>query len=256
MTVFGEVYADAYDLLYGDKDYAGECDMIESLLSEFGGARPVRRLLDLGCGTGSHSILLAARGYSVTGIDLSPAMIAQAREKAAAGARPVVFYRGDIRNVRLDDERYDAAIMMFAVLGYQQADDEVRAALSTARAHLVPGGVFVFDVWYGPGVLREGPSPRHRVVETRTGRIVRHADSLLDETRHLCTVRYKLERWVGDTLAESVCERHVMRFFFPHELEEMARDCGFVCSAIRCRPDWHVSADDSTWTAVGVFRAV
>lgn len=258
MTVFGQIYADAYDALYNDKDYSGECDMIEVLLAEFGTVRPARRLLDLGCGTGNHAILLAARGYSVTGIDRSPAMIARARAKAAAlgFGRATVFHQGDISDARLDDAPYDGAIMMFAVLGYQQQVEGVRAAIATARTHLVAGAALVFDVWYGPGVLAEPPGPRRRVVEMPTGRIVRRAESRLDQARRLCTVHYKIDRWVGDALAESDSERHVMRFFFPEELYQVASDCGFVCSAIRCLHDWRLPADDSIWTAVGVFRAV
>jgi SAM-dependent methyltransferase len=257
MTAFGQVYADAYDALYAAKDYAGECDMIELLLAEFGTVRPIRRVLDLGCGTGGHAIPLAARGYAVTGIDVSPAMLARARDKTAAtGPGGGVFRSGDIRGVRLADAPFDGAIMMFAVLGYQETLRDVQAALATARAHLVAGAALVFDVWYGPGVLADTPGPRFRAVETPAGRIVRRAESVLDEARHLCTVTYKLDRWVDGKLSESTSERHSMRFFFPQELDRLARDCGFVCSAIRGFPDWHASADQTAWTAVGVFRAV
>ena len=185
MTVFGQIYAGAYDALYAAKDYVGECDMIELLLAEFGTVGPIRRVLDLGCGTGGHAIPLAARGYDVTGIDVSPAMLARARDKAAAGlGGAVAFHRGDIRGVRLGGPRFDGAIMMFAVLGYQQTLEDVEAALSTARAHLAAGAVLVFDVWHGPGVLADQPGPRCRAVETPAGRIMRRAESVLDEARH------------------------------------------------------------------------
>jgi SAM-dependent methyltransferase len=258
MTLFGKIYADAYDALYSAKDYSGECDMIEALIAEFGTVRPARRLLDLGCGTGNHAILLAARGYSVTGIDRSPAMITQARAKAATlgPAHSVVFHHGDIGNARLDDAPYDGAIMMFAVLGYQQHDDGVRAAIATARAHLVTGAALIFDVWYGPGVLGERPQARQRVVEIPTGRIVRRAEPHLDEAHQLCTVQYNIERWAGERLLEAVSERHIMRFFFPGEFDNLARGCGFVCSAIRCFPNWWLPVHSSTWNAVSVFRAV
>jgi SAM-dependent methyltransferase len=258
MTVFGKIYADAYDALYSDKDYPGECDMIEVLLTEFGAVRPVRRLLDLGCGTGSHAVELAARGYGVTGIDRSPAMIAQARAKAAARgvAGATVFRQGDISETRLDDTLYDGAIMMFAVLSYQQRDEGVRSAIATARTHLVAGAAFVFDVWYGPGVLSDRPGPRRRAVETPTSRIVRCAESRLDETSRLCTVQYRIERWMGDTLAESASEQHVLRFFFPEEFRQLASDCGFVCSAIRDFRHWRLPANEGSWRAIGVFRAV
>jgi SAM-dependent methyltransferase len=255
MSVFGKVYADVYDALYGEKDYVAECNLIEALLAEFGSVRPIRRLLDLGCGTGSHALELAGRGYTVVGIDRSAAMIARARKKVVRGA-PAVFHEGDIRDIRLEDRPYDGAIMMFAVLGYQRCDDRIRAVLANARAHLAAGAALVFDVWYGPGVLADRPGSRRRTVATPTGEVVRWAESKLDESLHLCTVQYQVERRIGGTLVEGASEQHVLRFFFPDEFGRLASDCGFVCTAIRDFQQWHLPPNEESWRAIGVFRAV
>jgi len=77
--VFGQAYADQYDLLYHDKDYEAECDLLEEVFRRYG-QEPIKSILDLGCGTGNHAILLARRGYRVTGVDLSADMLAHARE--------------------------------------------------------------------------------------------------------------------------------------------------------------------------------
>src|SRR5207248_11417549 len=69
--VFGPQYAEAYDTLYRDKDYSAECDAIEHVFRLYG-IGPVRRVLDLGCGTGGHAVPLAERGYEVVGVDRSP----------------------------------------------------------------------------------------------------------------------------------------------------------------------------------------
>jgi SAM-dependent methyltransferase len=257
MSVFGTAYAGAYDSLYGEKDYAGECDMIEAL---FGlcGAGPKRRLLDLGCGTGNHAIPLARRGHAVTGVDLSEAMLAQARQKAAAAGvcENTIFRHGDVRTVALEESDFDAAIMMFAVLGYQQTDDDVRAALKTARAHLVAGAPFVFDVWYGPGVISDKPGPRERVIENGPERIVRRTNAILDEDRHLCTVQFGLETWRDGTRVADVHEEHGLRFFFPDELERFARQCGFELVTLRNFSAWNEPVMASSWNSVGVFRAI
>src|SRR5579871_3905004 len=76
-------YAQYYDLLYRDKDYAGESRFIDELLRQAGvQAGP---LLDIGCGTGSHARELARLGWKVTGIDLSPEMIGLARKRIPPG---------------------------------------------------------------------------------------------------------------------------------------------------------------------------
>lgn len=66
MTVFGD-YARYYNVLYQDKDYAGEADFVLSCLKRRHEAP--RTLLDLGCGTGRHALEMARRGVSVTGVD-------------------------------------------------------------------------------------------------------------------------------------------------------------------------------------------
>jgi predicted TPR repeat methyltransferase len=84
MTPFTENYANQYDRLYRDKDYAAECDFLETLFAQ--AATPVRRILDLGCGTGGHALPLAQRGLHVTGVDLSAGMLAFAQTRRTSSA--------------------------------------------------------------------------------------------------------------------------------------------------------------------------
>src|SRR5215216_5892037 len=102
---FGSAYAQAYDLLYHDKDYSAECDFIENIFHRYGD-RPIARVLDLGCGTGNHAFPLASRGYEVVGIERSESMLALAYNKLAhAPTKPKLSYRaGDIRSVKLESE--------------------------------------------------------------------------------------------------------------------------------------------------------
>src|SRR5918999_826846 len=96
--LFGSEYADAYDVLYKDKDYVEESRLLDRLLQTYGNG-PVRSVLDLGCGTGNHALPLAKRGYAVVGVDRSAGMLKSARKKAASGqvdGKPN-FYHGDIR---------------------------------------------------------------------------------------------------------------------------------------------------------------
>src|SRR3990172_2206099 len=79
MKTFGS-YANYYDLIYADKDYGKEVDFVLNLIRAHA-ARP-RRLLELGCGTGIHTALLAEKGYDACGIDLSRNMLVVARDRA------------------------------------------------------------------------------------------------------------------------------------------------------------------------------
>ncbi len=66
MTKVFENYSQYYDLLYQDKDYIAESEFIHSLIQKF--ANNAKTVLDLGCGTGRHDILLSQQGYDVTGV--------------------------------------------------------------------------------------------------------------------------------------------------------------------------------------------
>src|SRR5260370_19420094 len=95
-VVFGADYANAYDVLYQDKDYASECDLIERVFAEYAAGRRVKGVLDLGCGTGGHAVPLAERGYEVVGVDRSAEMLRHAVERSRADRDAAqVSSRGD-----------------------------------------------------------------------------------------------------------------------------------------------------------------
>ncbi|MCG5238918.1 class I SAM-dependent DNA methyltransferase [Azospirillum doebereinerae] len=257
--VFGEGYAAAYDNLYRSKDYEGECDLIERILAEHGGGGP-RRLLDLGCGTGGHALPLAQRGHRVTGVDRSPGMLVQAREKAGqmtlpAGVDSPAFHQGDVRDLELG-RRFEAVLMMFAVLGYQHENADLLAALATVRRHLEPGGLFVFDVWNGAAVLSDRPGQRIRTVRENDDRIVRTTETRLDAVHQRCHVRFNLLRIKGDRVVDEQDEEHVMRFFFPQELGLALGFAKLQLLDLRGFPDYAAAPDERAWNVIGVARAV
>jgi SAM-dependent methyltransferase len=251
MTVFGKAYSGAYDSLYGDKDYVRECEMIETLL---GGTSAQRTFLDIGCGTGGHAVQLATRGNRVIGVDRSAEMLDIARQKteSAGVAGQVKLLQSDLR--ALDAGRtVDTALMMFAVLGYQQTDEDVSNALASVARHLEPGGAFIFDVWYGPAVVVDPPGARQRVVDTPQGRIVRTTESTM-LPGNLCRVEFTLKRYDGDCLIETAREDHIMRYFFPDELKRFATESGFVCERIDDFNALGTEAGASSWNAIVLFR--
>ena len=256
--IFGPAYAAVYDALYGGKDYAGESDLIARLFAQHADG-PVASVLDLGCGTGGHALPLAARGLRVTGVDRSPAMLTRARGKAAemasAAFAPPEFIEADLRTLRLG-RVFDAAIMMFAVLGYQHDDETLLATLASVRRHLPPSGLFLFDVWYGPAVLAQRPGDRVRSVSQADERILRTTRSELDIRAQICRVDFHVLRLAVDRVSGEERETHTMRFFFDRELGLALAACGFRLEALRAFPDIGREPDETTWTVIGVARAL
>ena len=102
-----ENYGQKYDKECFVQGTLGECDFIEQEL----GYDKSLKIIDVGCGTGRHSIELTKRGYNVTGIDLSDSQLAWAGEKARQYGLKIDFQKHDARNLPFDGE-FDAAIML------------------------------------------------------------------------------------------------------------------------------------------------
>jgi 2-polyprenyl-3-methyl-5-hydroxy-6-metoxy-1,4-benzoquinol methylase len=105
--------------------------------------RPGMRVLDVGCGVGRWSRLLAARGACVTGIDVSPTMIAEARRRASARPLrgPCRFLVQDLAALDVGDS-YDL-VLSVTVLQHIMEADALRTALKRMRQHLRAEGVLV-----------------------------------------------------------------------------------------------------------------
>ena len=102
-----ENYGEKYDKECFAQGTSGECNFIEQELN----FNKTLQLIDIGCGTGRHSIELARRGYSITGIDLSESLLNKAREKARSFHIQIDFLRLDARNLPFNNQ-FDVAIML------------------------------------------------------------------------------------------------------------------------------------------------
>jgi SAM-dependent methyltransferase len=248
--VFGKEYSNSYDLLYEKKDYEGECTLIEQIIGKYSKI-PVHSILDLGCGTGNHSLRLAKRGYDVTGVDRSNEMLDLARAKADQKKIHCEFFQSNLREFD-NHKKYDAIIMMFAVLGYQQENDDVLAALKTVSKHLKKGGVFICDVWYGPAVLHQKPGERVLVLETGNTKIIRVSSGILDIYRHLVNVHFHLWTIKGDRVLSETQEDHAMRFFFPQELAFFLEIAELKFTHLSPFPDYYEKLSELKWNVCAI----
>jgi SAM-dependent methyltransferase len=255
MVSFG-AYARYYDLMYRDKRYDLECDFLEAAFGQLG-SRPVSRVLDLGCGTGGHALLLARRGYVVTGVDRSAGMLAAAAAKVGAlpGGRAPRLLEGDIRTLELG-ERFDAAAAMFAVMSYMPGNDDLVAALRAVRRHLSEGGLFVLDGWYGPGVLCAPPVDRLKVVENGAERVMRFAHPVTDHEAQTVDVHYHVVHLLGDRVVAELDEVHTMRFLFPQEIAYVLSTCGFALRRLCEFPELDTPLRPGSWIFGAVAQAV
>ena len=213
--------------MWGDAatEYAHYCQHVTCLIRQHA-KRPVATLLDIGCG-GGKNVLNLKREFQVTGLDLSPAMLAQAKELNP----DCTFVEGDMRTCRLG-RTFDSVLMDDAI-SHMSCQTDFAAALSTAHAHLNPGGVLIatpdvtietfeqnkttttratrngLDVVFVENVY--DPDPTDEQYETTILYLIREQDRLRIETEHWTMGIFSLETW-RQVLRETGFEGHEGRY--------------------------------------------
>ena len=135
--------AGAYDELTWDVGYEKRADFLEKLFRR--SRIPVHTVLDLACGTGSMTWLLAGRGYELIAVDGSQEMLAAAREKSAPAEVPPLFLHQSMPRLDLYGT-VDAAVCCLDSLNYLTDPKDVQRTFRRLHLFVAPGGMLVFDV--------------------------------------------------------------------------------------------------------------
>ena len=140
-----ENYARKYDQECYVQGTSGECDFIEKEIAY----DKSLKIIDIGCGTGRHSIELAKRGYQITGIDLSESQLKRAKEKAGEQGLQIVFERHDAKKLPFEGE-FDLAIMICGgAFPLMETDEMNFEILKNAAKALKGNGKLIFTTLNG-----------------------------------------------------------------------------------------------------------
>lgn len=131
-------------------------------LCDLAGVSPGDRVLDVGCGTGTQTIVARRRsrpGGSVVGVDVSPKMLGVARRKARRAGLDITFRQADAATLPFEDERFDVVTMMTVM--HMVPESERRLALREVTRVLRPGGRLLLVDYAGDPERRGGLIARH-----------------------------------------------------------------------------------------------
>jgi len=217
-----DVYSEYYNLIYQDKKYDEEAHFIDSILNEYG--RGGTKLLDLGCGTGTHDWILSGLGYQVTGIDQSDEMLNIARNRnhdnPDIDKRPT-FLRGSLTEFEVDEPK-DIIVSLFDVVSYLTSYSDFEEMARRVQKSLVKGGLFIFDCWYGPAVFTQRPGTTIKRLENDRISLIRIAESKLHDDSNNIVVSYDMfVNCKKDNVIKHFTETHHLRCYFDDELDAL-----------------------------------
>ncbi len=219
MTAYENLSA-SYDGLTKDIDYPGILDFLEAILKREG--KTPKRVLDLACGTGSMSLLLAKRGYQVLGADISEEMLTVAARKAAElSENAPYFICQSMQKLRLP-QPVEAVFCLLDSLNYVTKPDECKKAIGRVYTALETGGVFLFDI-NTPEKLRSLDGQVF-LDENEESYCVWRAE--FDETENLCYYGIDLFQKQGSLWRRSF-EQHCEYAYSVDELTAWLKEAGF-----------------------------
>jgi len=140
-----------YDKLFQNKNYDAESKYILKLFKKYSHLK-TPKILDLGCGTGCHTIIFANLGYDITGLDLDPLMIEIAKNKT----NTIDFILGDITSYKFNME-FSLIFSFFNVINYISNIIDLRDFMIGSYKNLREGGIFIFDSWNGNRFVIDPP---------------------------------------------------------------------------------------------------
>jgi SAM-dependent methyltransferase len=144
MSWYKDWFRDAnYRVVYEHRDES-EAEAMIDLIEKTIGRDTRRRVLDVACGSGRHTLSFARRGYAdVVGIDLSPTLLSEARANARQEGLAVEFIERDMRDI--PRETFDLAVNLFTSFGYFESDAENASVIDAVAKQLSAGGHVVID---------------------------------------------------------------------------------------------------------------
>ncbi|GGJ86576.1 class I SAM-dependent methyltransferase [Deinococcus aquiradiocola] len=212
---FADLYDHQYDL------YRDDLHLYGTLADRASGP-----ILEIGSGTGRVTAYLTRRGADVTGLEPSAGMIRHAQQRAERDGLTLQIVQGDMRTFQLP-ERYPLVIAPFNALMHLYTPNEQLQALQNIRAHLQPGGQFVFDLSvprYGAAntMRHEGETFHANGARTDVFLVQRH-----DEVKQGIVTEYHVDTTAPDGTLKRRHYTLTQRYYTRYEVEWLLRCAGF-----------------------------
>ncbi|MCD8155238.1 MAG: methyltransferase domain-containing protein [Clostridiales bacterium] len=215
-------FARVYDLFMDNVDYASWADYIGERLAGWGIRDGL--VLELGCGTGTMTELLAGKGYDMIGVDSAQEMLAEAVEKRMESGHDILYLEQDMREFELYGT-VRAVVSVCDSLNYILEEEELRQVFSLVNNYLDPGGIFIFDM-NTDYKYREMVGNRTIAENRDEGSFIWENEYDGDTGRNVCELTLFLQR--EDGLYERDEEVHIQRAYPPGVIRRLLQEAGMT----------------------------
>ncbi len=214
--------ADVYDVLMEDMPYTEWAGFLDAIIADK--ASDSKKILDLGSGTGSISILLSQKGYQLTNLDFSEEMISQAKKKYNKAQAEADFVTMDIRDIKYQEE-FDVAMSTFDTLNYFTDQEELAGIFKSTFDAVKPGGIFVFDMntkYKFKKILGE------EVYTYNTDDLVYIWENYYDSQDRIIDIDLSFFLKKEGSMYERFQEHHIQKYYPVSEVKNYLKKAGFT----------------------------
>ena len=221
MLISDKDFIKYYDKIFYKKDYSEETNYILERAKSFG-KWPINNILDLGCGTGSHTIEFEKLGYNIKGLDIDPLMIEMAKSKNNS----IDFIYGDIENTNFN-KQFDLIYSFFNVVNYINDINTLTNFFKGVYDNLEKTGIFVFDGWNGNRICLEPTKKKELNIQLENFHAKVELNPNYDEFYNNASFKYKID--INDNSHKVKYENVLPQTYWsPLLLKQLLNQIGFV----------------------------
>ncbi len=224
MSLFSGIYAQYYDEMYARKKYKDEARFVLDLFQQ--ATRPIKNILSFGAGTLTYELLFAQKGYTVSGIDVSPEMVRLGQEKITEKNK-LSLSVGDMRSYKTDT-KYDAVVSLFNVVSYCKNLSELEAVFRSASKALASGGVFIFDCWNAEAVRNDPPQSRFAKFKKGERELLRLTEAVVRRGDSKVKLYIELLEIESNTVCARESEVHTVSAWDVRDIKQLLKKTGLV----------------------------
>lgn len=245
-------YYKFYDEICSRKDYSSEVKLILDVFRKYFDNNP-RKILDVGCGTGSHAFEFSKMNIKVVGVDTDWSMIKIAKAKALNGniLNPR-FVCGGVNNVK--ERKFDLAVSLFNVINYINNASDLLYFFRQIGKRLKNGKPFIFDSWNGIAAIIDPPRKK------KTSLVV-NGKKINITTKPTELNLFKQKVFISNLVVVKEGRRtdkfqfgYDLTLWTPNQLNDLLEPAGFKILSISPKDRPNIKADQNTWKIMFVCQ--